>query len=287
MKKIIFTSIFFIFFITSNSQQLTNGNLSGNCTGNGFSIPSCIKGWSASHGTPTVLGNLENNTWALLSAYKNKSEGIFTNYNFIAGKTYYISLKMKTYSNIKEYDRKNNNITANIVATHKLVASSNEKKPIASSNSEIIWSKAITNGKENWEIIEIVFKPAKNNTQLWFFPSIKNNTKLNEEVKAQMEIDNIEIKTNENQEITINTNDDFIFPNPIHKGQTLRFLTNTKTINEIVLFNFTGEKQNINFNTDDDKTISFLIDDTIKKGIYTLNITRKDNTTSRKKIIIE
>ena len=85
MKKIVAITVFFLISFSTSSQTLTNGNLSGNCTGNGFSAPSCIKGWAASHGTPTVLRNLNKNTWAWLSIAKNNSEGIFTHYNFVAG----------------------------------------------------------------------------------------------------------------------------------------------------------------------------------------------------------
>ena len=117
MKKIIVTTVFFLISLIGNSQKLTNGSLSGYCTGNGFSMPSCIQGWASSHGTPTVLGNLNNNKWAWLSISKENSNGIYTNYDFTAGKTYEISFKIKAYTTIESNESKTQNPTVIVRAT--------------------------------------------------------------------------------------------------------------------------------------------------------------------------
>ena len=145
MKKIVVIIAIFLTTFLSYSQTLTNGSLSGNCTGNGFSAPSCIKGWAASHGTPTVLGNINNNTWAWLTVSKDTSEGIYTNYNFTAGKTYEISFKVKAYTNIEAIESKLQNPTVNIRATSALVHSTSKKPLQIEENSQLICSKAVTN----------------------------------------------------------------------------------------------------------------------------------------------
>ncbi|CAM4073506.1 MULTISPECIES: T9SS type A sorting domain-containing protein [Flavobacterium] len=296
MKKIFFTPLVFLLFISINAQQVTNGSLNGNCSGNGFVAPSCIKGWSASHGTPTVLKNTNNNTWALLSANSETSEGIYTNYNFIAGKTYHISFKMKTYINANYSERRKAKAKANIRTTNELTASSIANTKEALKTSELVWTSSVSNKISNWETIHITYTPTKNNAQLWFFPSMKANSKFNKNIKAQMEIDDIEINTSENSsfnttiEIEDNQEENItenIFPNPIYRGQLLNISANPKNVNEVALFSLTGEKQRINFDKLDSETISFNINNTISKGIYVLNIVKNDNSTITQKIIIE
>lgn len=296
MKKIFLTQIVFLLFIMMNAQQITNGGLDGSCSGNGFAAPSCIKGWSASHGTPTVLRNADNNSWAWLSTNGKTNEGIFTNYNFVAGKTYFISFKIKTYINANNSEYRKAKAKANILATNDLNASSNTDILKISETSEVVLTSSISNKISNWETIRITFTPNKNNTQLWFFPSMKNSPKFNKNTKAQMEIDDIEINTSENntfdtiiemennEKETITEN---IFPNPIYRGQLLNITANPKNVNEVALFSMSGEKQKITFDKLDSHTISFNINNSIAKGIYILNIVKNNNTTIRQKIIVE
>lgn len=126
MKKIVFIGLTSILCFISNAQQLSNGSLSGTCTGNGFTAPSCIKGWYSSHGDPTVLGNSNSNTWAWLNISNGNSDGIFTNYNFIIGKTYKISFRIKTLSTVENSFFP----VANVVATTGLITTSNSKTPL-------------------------------------------------------------------------------------------------------------------------------------------------------------
>lgn len=296
MKKIFLTQIMFLLFIMMNAQQVTNGSLNGSCSGNGFAAPSCIKGWSASHGTPTVLRNTNNNSWAWLSTNGEKNEGIFTNYNFIAGKTYFISFKIKTYINANNSEYRKAKAKANILITNNLTPSSNTSNPEISKTSEVVWTSSISNKISDWETVHITFTPNKDNSQLWFFPSMKTNSKFNKNTKAQMEIDDIEINTAENNTLdtiiemennkkeTITEN---IFPNPIYRGQLLNITADPKNVNEVALFSMSGEKQKITFDKLDSHTISFNINNSIAKGIYILNIVKNNNTTVRQKIIVE
>lgn len=293
MKKNIFIGLMCILCFISNAQQFLNGSLSGTCTGNGFTAPSCIKGWNSSHGNPTVLGNSNTNTWAWLSISKENSDGIFTNYDFIIGKTYEISFKIKTLSTVENSFFP----MANVVATTGLTGSSSSKTPVASKKNEIIWSKGLnkkTHG--NWQTITLTYRPSKSNAQLWFYPSVEFISKLNEKDKVQMEIDDIEVNSvNTNlasnnldiAEITSNHEIANIAPNPAHRGQLTKLLINPKVVNGITLINLNGEMKKLNFIPLDTKTISFVLDFTISRGFHTLEIIKKDGSILTKKIIVE
>lgn len=292
MKKIVFISLTFILSFIANAQQLTNGDLSGTCTGNGFTAPSCIKGWYSSHGSPSVLGNSNTNTWAWLTISKENSEGIFTNYNFAIGKTYEISFKIKTLSTVESSFFP----TVNVVATSGLSSSSSSKTPLPSLKSETIWLKGVsTKTNTNWQTISITYTPTKSNTQLWFYPSVQNISKLNENAKVQMEIDAIEINTvnnnlvNNNAAINSNLTSEtaYIIPNPAHRGEQTKLSINPKEVNEVALISLNGEVKKLNFIPLDSKMISFILDFTISKGFHTLEILKKDGLTLTKKIIVE
>ncbi len=292
MKKIIFIGLTSVLCFISNAQQLSNGSLSGTCTGNGFTAPSCIKGWSSSHGNPTVLGNLNTNTWAWLSISKENSDGIFTDYNFIIGKTYKISFKIKTLSTVEN----SFSPMANVIATTGLKGYSS-RIPISSENNETIWSKGLNKKtNRNWQTVSITYTPTKSNTQLWFYPSVEYISKLNEKSKVQMEIDDIEVN-NVNDNLVSNTIDsinqtatsatEYIVPNPAHRGQLTKLLINPNVVNKVALINLNGEMKKLNFIPLDTKTISFILDFTTSRGFHTLEIIKKDGSILTKKLIVE
>lgn len=295
MKKIVAITVFFLISFSTSSQTLTNGNLSGNCTGNGFSAPSCIKGWAASHGTPTVLGNINNNTWAWLTVSKDTSEGIYTNYNFTAGKTYEISFKVKAYTNIEATESKLQNPTVNIRATSALVHSTSKKPQQIEENSQLIWSKAVAKPKAYWQTIKMTYIPTKNNTQIWFYPSVHHNEKLNDTSKVAMEIDDIEIKVItesvlsnfQESNTTSLDNTESVVSNPVFKGYAAKIFTKASDVNEIYLIDFSGYSKKIEYSIIDRETINFLIDDATTEGIYTLKILKKNGTMAIKKIIVQ
>lgn len=295
MKKVLFI-LLLIIPVICNAQELSNGSFNGSCTGNGFNAPSCIKGWNSSHGSPTVLGNLNANKWAWLSTSREYNDGIFANYNFIIGKQYTVSFKIKTASTIDNLMGPIHFPKINVRATNELISSSAKKIQIASEESELIWSKNVfKNTNENWQTIKITFIPTKNSTQIWFFPSIENKSKLSNSDKLQMEIDDIEITPFDdtlistiqevNSDLSVPTEN--IYPNPAQRGQLTRVSIISKKVAEIVLINLNGENKKIKYMILDSKTIGFIFDFTISRGIYTLEITKNDGTIDAKKLIIE
>jgi hypothetical protein len=290
MKKIIFIGLTSVLCFISNAQQLSNGSLSGTCTGNGFTAPSCIKGWYSSHGNPTVLGNSNTNTWAWLSISKDNSDGIFTDYNFIIGKKYQISFKIKTLSTV------GNSFfpMANVIATTGLKGSSS-RIPVGSENNETIWSKGVnkkTNG--NWQTVTITYTPTKSNAQLWFYPSVEYISKLNENGKVQMEIDDIEVNSINDNLVSNNLNSTiqpsataYIVPNPAYRGQLTKLFINPNEVNEVALINVNGDMKKLNFIPLDTKTISFILDFTTSRGFHTLEVVKKNGSILTKKLIVE
>ena len=299
MKKIVLTLLLSFTAIISNAQQLSNGRFNGNCTGNGFNAPSCIKGWDSSHGNPTVLGNINANKWAWLSISKDYSDGIFSNYNFIVGKKYTISFKIKSSTTIDNSLTSIYNPKVNVRATNNLKNSSGAKMPYSVEESELIWSKIVfKNTNEDWQTIKITFIPTKNNSQIWFFPSLENKNKLNDTNKLQFELDDIEIiaiekASNNNLSIANNSTEmdslttDSLLPNPVHRGKVAKITSLSKNINEIQLIDLSGQSKKIEFVNIDKETVCFVLDDSTKTGIYTMNIIKKDGTIASKKLIVE
>ncbi|NHN28010.1 T9SS type A sorting domain-containing protein [Flavobacterium jejuense] len=298
MKTIVFFTALFFTSITSNSQIVTNGSLTGNCTGNGFSAPSCIKGWAASHGTPMVLGNLNNNTWAWLSISKENSEGIYTNYNFTVGKKYEISFKVKAYTSIDSHEAKKQIPTATIRATNGLTSSTSQRKPKIDQTSEVVWSKEVSKSKSFWQIVKITYIPTKDNSQLWFYPSVQNQSKLNENSNLQMEIDDIEItpinenalsafQATDNASLEDSYNVTYIISNPIYKGQVSNIFTKQIDLKELTLIDLSGNTKRLEFTIADKETIQFIVDETTNSGIYTLKMLRKNGAVITKKIIVQ
>lgn len=193
MKKL-FTSLLLLSLGISNAQCITNGSLNSSCTGNGFNTNNnCVQGWQASHGTPTVMGNPSTNTYAWLWSHSNTGEGIFTNYNFIAGRTYQISFDVKTSTNINNPNQTVLNSTANIRAVNGLSSTTNTGIPAPLSGGQQVWQRTIGSNINNWSTITISFTPTQNFSQICFYPLMTANSSRNGNAQVQMEIDNISI----------------------------------------------------------------------------------------------
>jgi len=296
MKTILFFTALFLTSIISNSQTLINGSLSGNCTGNGFSAPSCIKGWAASHGTPMVLGNLNNNTWAWLSIAKENSDGIYTNYDFTVGKKYEISFKVKAYTSIDSQDSRTQVPTVNVRATSGLSNSTSQRTPKIDEVSQLIWSKEVSKPTSFWQIVKMTYIPTKDNSQLWFYPSVQNQSKLSENSSLQMEVDDIEIKPiNENVVTSIqdtntseeSTNATYIISNPIYRGYISKIFAKEIDLKEMTLIDLFGNTKKIEFTIADKETINFIVDESTIEGIYTLKMLRNNGKVTTKKIIVQ
>ncbi|VXB04942.1 conserved exported hypothetical protein [Flavobacterium sp. 9AF] len=298
MRTTLFFATFLLTTILAGAQTLKNGKLSGNCTGNGFSAPSCIEGWAASHGTPMVMGNINSNTWAGLSITQENSGGIFTNYNFIVGKKYEISFKVKAFTNLNSEEIKIQNPSVNIRTISGLSSNSKENMPKIDETSEIVWTNTISKSKSFWQVVRFTFIPIQNNSQLWFYPSVENQLSLDVNNMVQMEIDDIHVQIlNENnlvhfQNTSNSISDDFVesvvvVSNPIYKGHVSKIFTNDINLKEITLIDLSGNTKNINFTIANKETINFILDETTAPNIYTLQMTHKNGKIITKKIIVQ
>ncbi|WP_130736092.1 hypothetical protein [Flavobacterium sp. J27] len=298
MKTTLFLTTFLLISFFSISQNLTNGSLSGNCVGNGFSAPSCIKGWAASHGIPVVSGNLNTNTWATLRVTKENGGGIFTNYNFVVGKKYEISFKVKAVTNLNAEEIKIQNPSVNVRTSSNLTNTTSEKQPQIEETSELVWAIDVTKSKSFWKTVKFTFIPIQNNTQLWFYPSVENQFKLGINSMVQMEIDDILVQElNDNnlvhfQNTTQTNSDDFIesvvvVSNPIFRGHISKIFTNDVNLKEISLIDLSGNTKNIKFTIANKESINFILDEATPPTIYTLKMTHKNGKVITKKIIVQ
>jgi hypothetical protein len=225
MKKIIIVTMLFLFGGIANSQTKTNNELASNYLANKHNKKiNFIQGWHPSHGKPSVLGTTEKDTWVWMWSHSNLGEGVVTNYNFEVGKTYQISFRIKTSSNISKPNDVVLNSTANVRAVSgiatKTVAYEIPKIP---TSSEVIWSKPVKKTLKHWKTVVVTFTPTNNNSQLWFYPLMTADANANGGARIQMEIDHVAIKmTSQSQSIKSEVVDNTITYsslNPIKKEE--------------------------------------------------------------------
>ncbi len=280
------TSILVLLCSIVSAQNITNSSLESNCVGNGFIPPTCVKNWYASSGYPIVAGELNGNTWALLASYKDKSEGIYSSYNFKVGNTYRISFKVKATTN-------NKSSLVSIKATSGLSYTTDSNKHITSQKSELIWTKNITKSASNWETISLNYSPESNNSQIWIFPSIAPNSSSTKEDYSQIEIDDIEVSNTDkvaNKKATIVSTEktetkkktvksEYIFPEEISKGDYLNIRVNSKTVSEVHIIDLAGNVFKTNFTILNDNYIKLLVSNKlILEGTYIVKVIKNDNT---------
>lgn len=289
MKKVI--TILLLLGQIVSAQTIVNSKLDSEFLGNMYDKNiNSMRGWNPSHGNPSIYGAIGKNTWAWMWSHSNLGEGIVTDYNFQAGKTYQISFLIKTSSNVSNPNEVVLNSTANV----KAVTGISSKKgidniPDVSSTSEIIWSKTIEVAINNWKKISVNFTPLNNNSQLWFYPLMTANANANGGARIQMEIDDIYIvPISKNQKPEVNQKQTVILsPNPIKKGEILKITTNTSEVKEAAIYHLNGNSRKLAFTKIDSNTMEVGIDDNFKNGIHILNIINNDDTIFRKKIIIK
>lgn len=193
MRKIIFTKALLLFWGIVSGQCITNGELNSTCTGNGFNTDAnCVNGWTASHGTPTVMGTVGVNTWAWMWSYSSGGEGIITNYNFQAGRTYRISFDVRASTNISNPNTTVLNSTLNARVTSGITGSSSTSMPTLT-GSQAIWGSTVANAGTGWNTVTVTFTPSVNYTQLWFYPLMTATAAANGGAQIQMEVDNVNI----------------------------------------------------------------------------------------------
>ena len=300
MKKMLLVNILslslFLFSYSLYSQEFINGNFNSNCIGNGFTAPSCVSGWYASHGNPYIQGDINKNTWATLIANKNGIEGIFTNYEFTVGKSYHISFKMKVATTINSIDKIVT--TANLRATNELKSNFHTEK-YSPNKSELIWTKGITKSSQDWENISISYTPKDNNSQLWFSISMSSNLNINESQYSLFEIDDISITTTgqkrsfanqkkgSNKE-AINTNQlEYIFPETVNKDDLVNVRINSGEVSEIQIIDLAGSAFKADFTVLNKNYVNLKLQKNIYEGNYIVKVIKKDNTTITKKLTIK
>ncbi len=189
--KNLFTLMLFLIWNISNAQFITNGTLNSTCQGDGYNAPSCVQGWQASHGTPSVVGTVGNNTSAWMWSYSNTGEGIYTNYNFQAGKTYQVSFKIRTSTKNGSATSAVLNSLAIVKAVSGLTTSSSTQMPVALNGGEVIWQRTIGTNINTPDIITVCYTPTRNNSQLCFYPLMTALSSANGNNQVQMEIDDV------------------------------------------------------------------------------------------------
>ncbi|WP_130736102.1 hypothetical protein [Flavobacterium sp. J27] len=290
MKRISLTCALFCLTLNLFAQELVNGTLNSNCIGNGFTAPSCVSNWFASHGSPFVQGNITKNTWASLSSNNEGIEGIFTHYDFIPGKNYTISFKVKITTTINAVDKILT--TANVRATNNLTSNFNTQNSFSTNQSELIWSKSITKNSSNWESITISFTPRKSNSQLWFYTTINNNQNSNPEKYSQFEIDDIVISTSgqkhtvaslkneSNSPLTVTTRDlEYIFPDTVEKNDYVNVRINSGEVDEIQIIDLAGNTFKSDFRVLSKNYLSLQLRKDLYEGNYIVKVIKKDNST--------
>ncbi|WP_309609524.1 T9SS type A sorting domain-containing protein [Flavobacterium sp.] len=290
MKKIII-NVVLLFGGIVNSQTIINSKLDSELLGNVYyKKTNYVRGWNPSHGNPSVYGAIGQNTWTWMWSHSNLGEGIVTEYDFQAGKTYQISFLIKTSSNVSNPNEVVLNSTANVRA----VTGINSKKaiyimPDIPTTSEIIWSKPVEIAMNNWKKISINFTPTNDNAQLWFYPLMTAKANANGGARIQMEIDDVFIlPISKNQKIEMEQNKIIaLSPNPVKKGGIIKITTKTSEVKETAVYDLNGNSRNLAFTKIDNNNLEVVIDDNFKNGIHMLNIINNDNTIFRKKIIIK
>lgn len=289
MKKIIIMLLLFGEMV--NAQTIVNSALDSDFLGNVYNKKAnCVRGWNASHGNPSVYGTVGANTWAWMWSHSNLGEGIVTDYDFQAGRTYQISFVIKTSSNVSNPNEVVLNSTVNVRAvtgiSPKLATYNIPDLPLT---SEIIWSKPVDVAMHNWKKISVNFTPTNHNSQLWFYPLMTANANANGGARIQMEIDDVFIMpVSKNQKIEVNQNRIIaLSPNPVKKGEILKITTKTSEVKETAIYDLNGNSRNLAFTKIDSNTMEVAIDNNFKNGIHMLNIINYDNTIFRKKIIIK
>ncbi len=139
-----------------------------------------LDNWSVSHGTPSANSNLSIWMWS----YSSYGEGVYTNYNFVAGQEYQITydLYQSTDANptAEFFVRLNNNLTP---------SSSGNAVP-STAGTQLVSNLAWSLSGVTTTITE-TFIAGSNFSQLWFYPYLTGGPTPNQ---ASCTIDNITIQ---------------------------------------------------------------------------------------------
>lgn len=294
MKKMLLTYILFLSLPFLYSQELINGNFKSHCVGNGFTVPTCVSDWYASHGNPTVKGEINKNTWAALIATKEGLEGVFTNYEFLSGKNYRISFKMKVTTSIIVADKIL--ATANIRTSNELNTNFYNQYPKLPNQSELVWTKSIAKGNPDWENISISYTPKENNTQLWFYSALESQSTISDNKYAQFEIDDISITTSGEKKVNSSVKNEisfdqntleYIFPQVVKRNDFLNVRIHSGEVSEIQIIDLAGSVYKSNFTVLNKNYITLQLRNDIYEGSYVVKIIKKDSSVLIKNLTIK
>ena len=290
MKKVIIKLLLLLGGIV-NAQTIVNSKLDSEFLGNIYSKnTNGLRGWNASHGNPSVYGTIGENTSIWMWSHSNLGEGILTDYDFQAGKTYQLSFVIKTSSNVSNPNEVVLNSTVNVRAVTGISPkTATYNMPDLPTTNEIIWSKPVQVAMNNWKKISVNFTPTNDNSQLWFYPLMTANANANGGARIQMEIDDVFIMpVIKNQKPEVDQNRiTALSPNPVKKGEILKITTKTSQVKETEIYDLNGNSRSLAFTKIDSNTMEVRIDNNFKNGIHMLNIINNDNSIFRKKIIIK
>ncbi|MGH2665650.1 T9SS type A sorting domain-containing protein [Flavobacterium sp.] len=288
MKKIIIVTTLLLFGGIISGQSITNSKLTSECPKSDYSQNvNCVGGWNASHGNPSVHETTDENTSLWMWSHSNLGEGVTTDYDFQAGKTYQVSFKIKTSSNVSNPNDVVLNSTANVRAVTGMTSTGSSDMPKTPYASEVIWSKPMGIAINGWKTVKVNFTPENDNSQLWFYPSMTANANENGGARVQMEIDDVVVTPMAKTTAEVNNTFTVLSSNPAKKGEVMKIKTKTDEVVEVALFDMAGNLKTVPFTKADNTTIEFMIGDNFKNGIYTLTILNDNNSISSKNIIVK
>ncbi len=176
----------FVFFNMDAQNLLPQGDFTNqnnfNCNSN--------NAWESSHGSPSMaIGN--NAAWMWVNP-NGVGEGIFTNFNFIAGHIYCISYQVVPTSNPQ-----NNNIInhsyVNFDATTGLVCTTYSYPPPLTTIETMNQTPFLNLNVGQNNNVNFQYTPSNNFNQLWVHPTVDPIPATGNPFQAQIQVDNIQI----------------------------------------------------------------------------------------------
>ncbi len=179
-------------FVLPDCCENINGDFedfTGTWNGTNAWINGNLTNWFVSHGTPTYyfnpgIGMTDNGMW--MWSYSGVGEGVYTNYNFVAGNSYTLTYDLYKFSD------SNPTSTFQVALSNTLTPSTGGTAipPTAGTQSVSNQTWAI-NGV--WETITETFTAGTNYSQAWFYPLLTGAPNPNQ---AAVVIDNVCIVDN-------------------------------------------------------------------------------------------
>lgn len=177
--KILLFNLLLIYAYTSNSQCL---NIDGDMESfvvtspSGYSSVRNLTNWFNSHGSPKIIaagGSIASaitNNIVMVTGKSHQSQGVYTKFNFVNGKTY--TLKYDIWRNGNPTAKFNINLANGIPLLPYPIGNTVATPPTISSKQQIaadLWSNIGA-----WITVTKTFVANNNYSQLWFYPSVNS-----------------------------------------------------------------------------------------------------------------